>query len=266
MSQSAVDLFNEGRLADAITAMGAEVRSHPADIAARSLLVELLCVAGDLQRADAQLAALADQDPATAVQIATLRQFIRADMARAQVWGEGRTPELLDAPPPHLALRLEGLMHLRAGRVSEAIQALADAEEARPALSGHHDGVAFDDFRDLDDLTAGVLEVLASTGKYFWVPMERVELIAFRAPARIIDGTWRAAEISVRGGPEGEVIIPAIYPFAPARERQAAALGRETEWHEIGPDCMRGEGLRCFLAGEESLTVLELGRLEFETP
>lgn len=264
MTKSAVDLFSEGHLADAIAAMGAEVRAHPADIERRSLLVELLCVAGDLQRADAQLAAMADQDPAAAVRIATLRQFVRADMARAQVWGEGRAPELLDAPPPHLALRLEALMHLRAGRVSDAVQALAAAEEARPALAGHHDGVAFDDFRDLDDLSAGVLEVLSSTGKYFWVPMERVELIAFHAPSRIIDGAWRAAEISVRGGPEGEVILPAIYPFAPAHEREAAALGRETEWHEIGPDCMRGEGLRCFLAGEESLTILELGRLEFE--
>jgi type VI secretion system protein ImpE len=40
-------------------------------------------------------------------------------------------------------------------------------------------------------------------------------------------------------------------------------LGRGTDWLEEGT-LVRGVGQRVFLAGEESLTVMQVGTLEFE--
>ncbi|TCT02460.1 type VI secretion system accessory protein TagJ [Aquabacter spiritensis] len=264
MSAAALHLFEEGRLRDAIAAMSEAVKAMPTDTQRRSQLAEFLCVAGELERAERQFEAIAEQDPTTALQVASLRQLVRADMARRQVWTEGRAPELLAPPPEHVALRLEALMHLREGRPQEAGGCLAKAEIARPALSGKSDDVPFTDFRDLDDLMGGILEVMTTTGKYYWVPMEQVDEIEFSTRARALDGAWRTAQISVRGGPDGEVVIPAIYPPIEVPAPDPILLGRETNWVEVAPDCIRGEGLRCFLVGEESVSIRQLHKIEFD--
>lgn len=266
MSATAFQLFDEGRLREAVAAMSEAVKAAPADTARRSQLAEFLCVAGELERAERQFEAIAEQDPNTAVQVSALRQLVRADMARRQVWTEGRPPEFVTEPSEHVALRLEALMHLREGRIGEAGQCLLRAEAARPEIAGHHNDTPFSDFRDLDDLTGGILEVMTTTGKYFWVPLEQVEEIEFTRPARVLDGAWSTVQISVRGGPQGEVVIPSIYPLIETPARDAVLLGRETNWIELSPECIRGEGLRCFLVGEESLSIRQLGRIVFGTP
>lgn len=264
MQDTPLHLFQEGKLTDAIAAMNQQVKEKPLDIALRSQLAELLCVAGDLDRAERQFEAIAQQDPKTALQVGSLRQLLRSSQARRQVFLEGRAPDVLEEPPAHVALRLEALMHLREGRTAEAGASLAKAEELRPPLAGRHNDIGFVDFRDLDDLLGGILEVMTTTGKYFWVPMERVETLEFEAPRRMLDSAWRMAQISVRGGPQGEVAIPSTYPAPGEAPSDAVRLGRETDWTEVAPDCVRGSGLRTFLVGEESLTILQLGRLEFD--
>ena len=266
MSATAFKLFEEGRLRDAVAAMSEAVKAAPADTQVRSQLAEFLCVAGELERAERQFAAIAEQDPDAAIQAMALRQLVRSDMMRRQVWTEGRPPEFVTDPPEHAVLRLEGLMHLREGRIAEAGSCIARAEAARPALAGAHDDVPFSDFRDLDDLIGGILEVMTTTGKYFWVPLEQVDEMEFSQRARVLDGAWRTVKISVRGGPDGEVVVPAIYPLIETPPRDAILLGRETNWIEVSPECVRGEGLRCFLVGEESLSIRQLGRLTFGTP
>jgi len=263
MSASPLHLFQEGNLTGAIAAMNLQVKEKPADIAIRSQLAELLCVAGDLERAERQFEAIAQQDPKTALQVSSLRQLLRGSQARNQVFRDGRAPELLAAPPEHLTLRLEALVQLRAGDTDAAAASLVRAEEARPVVAGRHEDTAFDDFRDLDDLFGGILEVITTTGKYYWVPLEQVDQLAFESPKRMLDAAWRMAQISVRGGPQGEVAIPAIYPQRGDVGPDAVLLGRETFWTPLVGDCMLGTGLRSFLVGEESLTLQQLRTLEF---
>ncbi len=261
---SSLDLFTGGQLRAAVAAAGEAVKAAPGDIASRSLLAEYLCVAGELERAERQLEAIAAQDPKTTVQVMTLRQLVRADMMRRQVWKDGRAPEFLVEPPAHAAARLEALMHLRNGDVAAAAESVARAEDLRPQVSGMAGDVPFDDFRDLDDLIGGVLEVMTTTGKYYWVPMEQIEQAEFQPPSRPLDTAWRTVQLSVRGGPEGEVVIPGIYPVTGEAPSEAALTGRETDWIEEAPGFVRGQGLRCFLVGEESVSVLDLRTLTFK--
>ena len=57
---NAKELFQAGRLDEAIQALGAELRDNPADARRRTFLFELLCFAGEFDRAEKHLDILAD--------------------------------------------------------------------------------------------------------------------------------------------------------------------------------------------------------------
>jgi type VI secretion system protein ImpE len=259
-------LFRAGRLADAVTAAGAAVRSAPADLAPRVLLAELLLFAGNLERIDVILDAGSSIDPQAAVVIAEFRQLLRADLARRQQRREGRLPEFLGEPTAAQAAMLRAWIALRAGDAAEAAALAAQAEALRPAVSGMLDGVAFDDFRDADDLHAGYFEVLTTTGKYFWIPTERVESISLEKPKRARDLYWRRVTMSVRGGPDGVVYLPVIYGNDDAGTVDDLKLGRATDWVEGSGGLVRGVGQRMFLAGQEPASIMDISEITFDAP
>jgi type VI secretion system protein ImpE len=255
------ELYEAGQLREAIAAGTEEVRQHPADAGRRGFLCELLCFAGDYERADRQLDALGHQNPEAMTTISLLRHLIRAEQARQQFYTEGRLPEFLAPAPPWLRLHLEASIHLREKNIAEAMRLLTDAEAQRPKLSGVCDEQPFDDFRDFDDLSAGHFEVLTSNGKYYWIPMDRVEIVEFRPWRRPHDLLWRRAHMIVRDGPDGEVFLPTLYAGASAETDDRLRLGRMTEWRGAEDEPIRGVGQRTFRVGDEERPILELQTL-----
>src|ERR1700744_380383 len=209
--QTAATLFRAGKLDDAIAAAQAALRKSPTDLNARVLLGELLAFVGNLERADVVLDAASAIDPTTAMVVAEFRQLIRADMARRQLFRDGRVPEFLSDPTETQRLQLAALVVLRGGDLARAANQANAAAAVRPRASGHQVDTAFDDWRDADDLLAGSFEVLTTTGKYFWIPTERVVTLEFHAPKRPRDLLWRRVSMSVSEGPDGEVYIPTVY-------------------------------------------------------
>lgn len=256
-------LFHAGRLADAVAAAGAAVKRAPTDLGARILLAEMLAFAGNAERADVILDAASDVDPTAAVAVAEFRQLLRAEVARRQLFRDGRVPEFLGEPTDHQRHALAALVALRAGDAAEAARLSAEAEAARIHPRGTRGGHAFDDLRDADDLLAGSFEVLTTTGKYFWIPIERVASVQFHPPKRPRDLLWRRASMSVVDGPDGEVYLPCTYAPPDGTADDSLLLGRSTDWS--GPDGgpVRGLGLRTFLVGEEAATIMELASLDF---
>lgn len=257
-------LFRAGKLQEAVAAANAGVRKAPAAIGERMLLAELLLFAGNIERADVILDAASQIDPGTAVVVAEFRQLLRAEMARRQLHRDGRLPEFLDEPTPALAAQLAGFVALRAGDRAAAAAEAARAEALRPRIRGTAEGYPpFADFRDADDLCAGYFEVLTSTGRFYWLPTERVESIEFHPPKRPRDLYWRRASMSVRQGPDGDVYIPALYFTADTELPDALRLGRSTDWPDSGDGPVCGRGQRVFLAGDEPLTAMQLGTIRF---
>jgi type VI secretion system protein ImpE len=250
-------------LGPAVQAALEDVRKQPADTGRRGFLCELLCFAGDLERADKQLDALGQQDPGAMVGIALFRHLIRAEQARQQFYKEGRLPEFLGKPSPVLQLHLEASIRLREGQEAEAARLLAQAEEQRPRVRGTCDGKPYDDLRDLDDLTASFFEVLTSNGKYYWVGMDQVDLLEFRKPTRPRDLLWKRAHMVVHEGPDGEVYLPTLYAGTQAEADDRIRLGRATDWRGGDGKLVRGIGQRTFLVGEDSRPILELESLTF---
>jgi type VI secretion system protein ImpE len=264
--QTAGALFRAGKLADAVAAANAAVRKAPADLAPRVLLAELLLFAGNLERADVILDAGSSVDPQAAVVIAEFRQLVRAEMARRQQRRDGRLPEFLGEPTAALATILQATIALRAGDAAEAAALAQKAESLRPRVTGSIDGKAFDDFRDADDLQAGYFEVLTTTGKYFWIPTERIETISFEKPKRARDLYWRRVNMSVRSGPDGVVYLPALYGDDDPGLSDELRLGQATDWIEVSQALVRGAGQRMFLVGEDTVSAMDMTEITFDPP
>lgn len=264
---TAGQLFNAGKLTEACAAAFAAVRARPTDTAARGLLAEMLCFTGEWERADKQLETLLQQAPDLAVGVAQFRQLIRAEIARQQFYVEGRLPEFLGEPSPVLRLHLKASVCLRDGDQAAAKDLLAEAERLRTRRGGTCNGRSFADFRDTDELTASFCEVLTSNGKYYWVPIERIESIEFRPPARPRDLLWRQATLTVIDGPEGQVSFPTLYYADAAQgddaQGDAIRLGHVTEWTGGDQAPLRGLGQRTFLLDADECGILEIQQITF---
>lgn len=267
IQETAGALFRAGKLTAAIEAANTAVRNKPGDFAERVLLAELLIFAGNLQRADLILDAAGKTDPSAAVVVAEFRQLLRADIARRQCLTEGRVPEFLGEPTPALRAALATVVAIRAGDAGEAARQAAEVEISRPRVAGTMKQaggeVAFDDFRDADDLYAGFFEVLTTTGKYFWIPTERVASIELHPPRRPRDLAWRRAAMSVIDGPDGEVYLPALYASTEPAPNDEISLGRATEWLGEEDGFVRGIGQRVFLIGDDAYGITDLSDVQF---
>lgn len=262
----AKEFYEAGKLKEALAAQIEEVKAHPSDTARRGFLCELMLFAGELERIDKHLDMIGTQDPKVMVGVALLRQLVRAEQARQQFFTEGRVPEVIDNPTDLLKMYFEASLLIREGKQAEAGKLLAEAEEKRPRLSGECDGQAFDDIRDLDDLTAPVMEVLTSTGKYFWVPFDRIRSMEFQPATRPHHLVWRQCRIDVKGGPDGEVYIPTIYPWTLTKGDDMLKLCRGTDWLGAEGEPVRGIGQRTLLFGETDRPIMEVKSVTINLP
>jgi type VI secretion system protein ImpE len=262
---TAHDHYQKGRLRESVAAALEEVKQRPTDPQKRGFLAEVLCLTGDLERADRQLDALGQPDPETLMEVNLFRQLIRAEQARQQFYADGRIPEFLNHEiTPDLRLHLEAAVLLRDGKSAQAAAVLAKAKEQQPKVAGTCNGKPFEDLCDLDDLTSSFFEVLSSKGEYYWIPFDRVESLEFGAWTRPRDLLWRCAQMIVRDGPDAEVYLPVLYAGSAADTNDQIRLGRATEWRGEADAPVRGIGQRIFLVGEEDCPILELQKLTFE--
>jgi type VI secretion system protein ImpE len=267
---TAGELLAAGDLDGAIQAATAEVKAKPKDLESRWLLAELLILSGQHDRADAQFDAVIAVEPRAAVSAIPIRHLLRAEAARRQFYDEGRVPELLDGADQQVRDRLEAFVLLRAGRAADAGLLVERAEKARPALGGkltlakEESERSFSDFRDLDDITAEVFEVLTQTGKYYWIEMRRVQLIEFTPPERPLDLIWRPVRMVVKDAFDAQVHLPAVYGTLKAADT-ASRLGRRTDWLGDDGEAIVGVGRRSFVVdGEEQVDMMALGSITFD--
>jgi type VI secretion system protein ImpE len=260
---SASDLFHGGKLKEAIAAGLDDVRNHPVDAGRRLFLAEMLCFAGEFERADNHLDAVGHSDPKTTPWIVAFRQLIRAAQARQDFFEVGRLPDFLAKPEGATSLLLEASIRVRDQALADAARLLDQAEESRPKPLGTCDGQSFHDFRDLDDQTSCVLEVLTTNGAYYWIPIAQIESVEFHEPTRPRDLIWRRTHLIVNEGPDGEVYIPVLYPGAHAESDDLIRLGRQTDWRGGGSEPVRGVGQRTFLVGDEARSIMELKSITF---
>jgi len=226
---SAQELLRAGQLKEAIAALLNEVRNNPADHRRRTFLFELLCFAGELERAGKHLGVLAGESPDAEVGALLYRSALSAYQKRESLFEEGKLPERV------------------------------------PALSrpGVLNGEPFDTIEDCDSRIGPRLEVFIA-GECVWLPFEHIGSFRMAAPRLLRDTLWPSAQVSagpaLKGQEFGEVILPALYPFSWKRPNDAVKLGRETIWDDGGVPY--GQKL-LVLDGERVIPYLEIRELKF---
>ncbi len=230
-------LFRAGRLADALKALSTEVRDNPTDVRRRTFLFELLCFAGDYERADKQLEVLGQAGPSSELGVLLYRSALYAERQRQDLFTRGEYPKLPDSPAP--------------------------------ALTGTFNGKPFSLFSDADPRIGARLELFAA-GNYLWLPLEHVASIQIEPPKRLRDLLWTPAAVrtspSFKGAELGEVMLPVLAPFSWQHSDEAVRLGRATVWEkrEGYPEEVPF-GQKMWLVDDEEIPFLELRSLEFST-
>lgn len=263
--QRAQELYRAGDLRGAIAAQTELVRGRPSDVAARSLLFGLLCVAGRLEQAERQLEALGAVDPQVEMGARVYRQLLQSEAHRRAVFGGESRPLLPPEAPPDVVARLEALRARLAGDVPSAAKHLEDAAEASPLVAGKLNGDDFEAIRDGDDLLASVLEVYAG-GRYVWVPLSRVRRIRALERRSLVDVHWRPVQLVDAEGTEASVHLPVVYPTSGEPADDRLALGRATDWQNDPALGQRGVGQHVLLVyrgdEERERPLLDLETLE----
>jgi type VI secretion system protein ImpE len=256
-------LFDAGKLAAAIEQLNQKVRAHPADPKLRTFLFEMLCFAGDYDRAQRQLEVLSQLDTKAEVGTMVYRGALAAEQARMAVMTEDQLPTFLLEPPAFASMYLAALHRLREGNAREARGILLEAMEAQPAIQGKIDGIPFTDFGDADPFLAPFLEVIINE-RYIWVPFVQLKRFTLTTPQRLRDLLWAEATLETVGGPARNVLLPVLYTGSFRHPNEQVRLGRATEWEDLGEKLVRGRGQRMFLIDDEEKPMLQSRQVEFD--
>ena len=229
---NAKQLFDAGKLNEAIEALGGEVRDNPTDARRRTFLFELLCFKGDYDRAEKHLNVLATGN--NDAQMGAMMYFaaLHAERLRNDLFAKKNFP--LDNP----------IDDKRGGTIN---------------------GAPFESIEDSDPRVGPRLELFAA-GAYLWLPFAHIESMEMEAPKKLRDLLWIPA--LVRTGPAfkekelGEVLLPVLAPFSFKHDDDAVKLGRATEWAE--EDGMAVPfGQRMLSVDGEDVPLLEIRKIEF---
>lgn len=223
-------LFQAGKLEEAIAALGAQLRSNPMDLRSRTFLFELLCFAGQYERAGKQLDVAAGAGRDAEMGAWLYRSALHAEETRQGMFSAGAP---LPGTPP-------------------------------PAVSGTLNGKPFESFEDADPRLGARLEVFAA-GQYTWLPLAHIEGVRFEPPRQLRDLMWARAQVVA--APEfrdlelGEVLIPVLSPLSWREQDDAIRLGRATDWIETSDGTPVPVGQKLFLVDGEAVPILEIHEL-----
>lgn len=234
MAVTPKELFKAGKVREAVQALTAYLREHPADTVQRTFLFELLCFCGEYSRAEKQLAVLSSGSPDRETGAIVYYAALHAEKTRHELFAGKAFP--------------------------------ADGAATCPGILN---GKPFGDIRDADPQIGARLEVFAA-GSCAWIPFEHLASVEMGPPQKLRDTLWSPAVVqagpSFRGMDLGEVLIPAIYPFSWKHEDENVWLGRVTDWSADEQNGETPSGQKMLLVDGEEFPFLEIRSLQFSQP
>lgn len=255
-------LLDAGDLNGAVQSALNYVKANPVDHQARTFLFELSLFSGDWDRAGRQLDAIGHQDAKAMIGTMIYRQCIEAEKKRARYFSDGLKPEFLADVPNYVYGLLTANNRLREGNAGEAREILDQTEEERPAFPCTVSGETAEDFRDYNDLTAGIMEVIIKDS-YVWVPFEQIEKITINEPQSLRDLYWLQGTMETANGTNGEVFFPLLYVNSFKHDDDQVRLGRMTDWRDLGSELYQGEGTKLFWVNGQARPITELKEVVF---
>lgn len=252
------EMLQQGRLTEVIAHIETVLRDDPLNADLKSTLIELLCINGELERADKMLNGIVQKHPDFLVGALNLRQLIRAEQSRQDFINGKGIPNIFGKSDAHTKAFMALRLAINEGEQAVITKAGAALETARPQLALTINEQAHSEVRDLDDSLGGFIEIFGTDGKYYVAQLAEIEYIHFKPVNSIIEQVWRRVELSIKDGPSGEAHIPVVYG---ASVSDAEKLGRETDWHQSAPEVMTGVGQKMWFVDDQALPMTEFTRI-----
>lgn len=224
-------LYKEGKLAEAIVSASTILRDDPGNERLRTFLVELLCFAGDYERADKHLELLGGKTRDRQMGALHLRAALTTATTREEMFEKDEIPAAPDPTP----------------------------------VRGKLNGKPFESLTDADPRIGPRLEVFAA-GNYMMVPYSGISVLSIHEPRRLRDLLWAPAVLNMSatmgGGMDlGDVLVPAIAPQSATHPDDLVKLGRVSVWESDGAkEFLFGQKL--LLVDGEEIPLLEVRSLE----
>jgi type VI secretion system protein ImpE len=200
---TAKELFQAGKLTEAVRALGAELRENPTDAKRRTFLFELLCFTGDFDRAEKHLGVLSEGGPSAEMGTLLYRGVLAAERARQETFAQREYTMM----PAATATPFTGTLNDR----------------------------PFESLSDADARIGPRLETFAA-GTYLWLPFAHIASIRIEPPKRLRDLLWLPAKVltgpAFKGTELGEILIPVLSPLSWRHADEDVRLGRQTVWEE----------------------------------
>jgi len=231
----AQQLFKAGKLDEAVSALSSQLRDNPTDQRSRTFLFELLCFAGEYERADKQLTIL-EREGSKDSMIGTLlyKGALNAEKTRQEMFEKKTYPK----------------------RVVNGVST---------RVKGKLNGKEFQSVSDADPRIGEKLEVFAA-GDYMWISYSDIAAIHIEPPKRLRDLFWVSAKLitgpTFRSRDLGEILLPAISPLSWQHPDAEVRLGRVSEWCEDESGEIAPFGQKNLLVDGEEIPFLEIRELE----
>jgi type VI secretion system protein ImpE len=259
----------EGRLRlddpeEAITLLQDQVRKDPANPQKRIFLFQLLAVLGQWERSLAQLKVAGELAPDALSMVQTYQEALRCELLRAQVFSGERTPLVFGKPDPWMALALEALRLTGGGKHQEAQRMRLEAFEQAPAIAGRIDGQPFEWIADADGRLGPFLEVITS-GRYYWMPFQRIRVLKIEKPADLRDLIWTPAYLTLANGGEMVGLIPTRYPGSESSKDREIRMARKTDWIEAPGETYLGAGQRLLATDQAEYPIMDVREIVLDT-
>ena len=257
-------LLSAGDLDGARAALFERARSAPTDIPTRMFLFQLLAVAGEWDRARAQLETLAKLSPEAQMLAVAYGQAIAAEAHRSAAFAGTGPVTVLARGGAWIDDLARSLECAGRGDVAGAIAAREAALDAAPDTPGllSRDGaedVAFDWIADADARFGPAIEAVIA-GRWGLLPFDAVASISTAGVRDLRDTVWLPAEVALVAGQSIAALLPVRYPGSTMVADVRLRLAGATDWNADGHGL--GQRLLMTSAGDE-FGVLAVRRLTF---
>ncbi len=222
--ESLLQMLHGRPLAEAIEDAMGKVQREPAAVRLRWLLFQLLSINGDWIRAIKQLQSWASLSADHLRTAQVMRELLRAEAYRCEVFKGAKEPGWLDAAP-------------------------ASAGHANP-------GDAFSWITDSDTRLGPHCELYLSGG-YRWVPFSRVARLSFPPVQGALDLIWRQCKVTLCDQTELSAYMPARYPVS-RDDDDAIKLATVTRWTDHGDTTVAGAGQRTWRTDAGTIAMLSV--------
>ena len=228
-------LYREGKLREAIKALGEELRSNPLDARRRTFLFELLLFSGEYDRAEKQLDLLAGANAEAAAGTLLYRSALHAERTRQAMFANHETPPSRD----------------------EAIH------------GGTWNGKPFGEILDSDPRIGANLETFIA-GSYTWIPIHYLRRIEIEPASNLRDLVWARARVETssdfRLQDLGEVLLPVLCPLSFKHADEVVQLGRESAWEDDEKYGQIPYGLKMMDVDGTDVPLLEMRSVTWDAP